>query len=123
MGRADLMQDPEREQLAKVLCHSCVGMYACREWAVRNDVDGVCGGLTPAERDEWRRCAGIQPRRIPTHLPVQVLVEDDRRRHGTNPEILAGVAQLSRSRSAAEVADLIGVSQRQVVRFLAQVSA
>ncbi len=117
-GRGDLMQDPTQEQTAKYLCHGCPTMYACREWAVRVDVDGVAGGLTPAEREEWRKVTGtvLPPPR--GFVDVTVLAADGRRHHGHSLELIEGIAALSCSRTAGEVAELVGLSTRSVERIL-----
>lgn len=39
---------------ARAVCIGCPVLVQCRQWALRHDVAGMCGGLTEAEREAWR---------------------------------------------------------------------
>lgn len=81
-GRADVMDPPAKQVAAardlgtehllwadaKAVCRTCPVLVQCRSWVitlpVRQDVTGVCGGLTEAERATERRRLGqlgVQP--------------------------------------------------------------
>lgn len=41
---------------ARLVCRSCVSLYACREYAIaRPELSGIWGGMTEKERRETRR--------------------------------------------------------------------
>jgi hypothetical protein len=120
-GQGDLMQDPDRQDVARYVCFTCPRMYACREWAFRTDVDGVCGGTTPDEREQWRRYAHLPLPRTDTHLPLKVLAAETVRvgRRVRNPELLDAITRLSRDLTGSEIAERLGITERTVVRYRA----
>ena len=53
----DLRTGHERDELtarALLTCARCPVLVKCREWAIRHEVHGVWGGLTPAQRSRRR---------------------------------------------------------------------
>jgi hypothetical protein len=90
-------ETPEAEWNCKALCFRCPVLYRCREWAVRTDVHGVAGALNPEQREEWRRYTGMT-------LATDTAPERDLRPH----------------RTAAQIADQLGVCVRTVVRYRAR---
>lgn len=40
--------------LAKNICNKCEHINQCADWGVKNEVHGVWGGMTPAERKKLR---------------------------------------------------------------------
>lgn len=113
------MQDPDQQEIARYVCFGCPRMYACREWAFRTDVDGVCGGTTPAEREQWRRYAHQPLPHVDLHLPLEVIAHDTARqgRRTRNPELLDAITRLSRVLSGSEIAQRLGITERTVVRY------
>jgi predicted RecB family nuclease len=47
-------------RLAKNICMSCQFRVECAEWGIQNEVFGMWGGLTPRERQKFRRVRGIK---------------------------------------------------------------
>ena len=45
---------PERIHQARTHCNTCPVTLDCAAWALRTDVAGMCGSLTPHERDLYR---------------------------------------------------------------------
>jgi hypothetical protein len=61
------------------MCATCPVLRACRDWALRNAVYGVAGGMTPSARARWRATHGI-PEPVVTvgdFLPAWVVASDD----------------------------------------------
>ena len=61
------------------ICATCPVLRACRDWALRNAVYGVAGGMTPAARARWRATHGI-PEPVVTiadFLPEWVVASDE----------------------------------------------
>jgi hypothetical protein len=61
------------------MCATCPVLRACRDWALRNAVYGVAGGMTPAARARWRASHGI-PEPVVTiadFLPAWVVASDE----------------------------------------------
>lgn len=124
-GRPELFDEPKAgdtvaEWNAKRLCYSCPLLYACREWAVRTDVAGICGGLTEAEREQWRRQRRISLRNPETFAPVDVLGREARSGRHVDPDLIAQVQHLLERMTAQEVAVRIGVTPRTVERYRAR---
>jgi hypothetical protein len=61
------------------MCATCPVLRACRDWALRNVVYGVAGGMTPSARARWRATHGI-PEPVVTiadFLPAWVVASDE----------------------------------------------
>lgn len=59
---------------ALALCETCAFLADCREWAISQDVYGVWGGTTEADRVEIRAQAAMdEPEPITTHLDGLVI--------------------------------------------------
>lgn len=55
----------DQEALAKAECHQCPVMAFCREWALTaGEVDGVSGGMTPAEKQATVRARRARRARV-----------------------------------------------------------
>ncbi|MGZ4597432.1 MAG: WhiB family transcriptional regulator, partial [Actinomycetes bacterium] len=124
-GRSDLFDEPTpgdttAEWSAKRLCYSCPQLYACREWAVRTDVAGICGGLTEAERVQWRAQRGIVLGSPDRFVATDVLGREARSGRHVDPELVAQVQHLLQRMTAQEVATRIGVTPRTVERYRAR---
>lgn len=71
--------DLQRTGQALRMCATCPVLRACRDWALRNAVYGVAGGMTPAARSRWRASHGI-PEPVVTiadFLPAWVVASDE----------------------------------------------
>jgi len=71
--------DLQRTGQALRMCATCPVLRACRDWALRNAVYGVAGGMTPASRARWRATHGI-PEPVVTiadFLPAWVVANEE----------------------------------------------
>ena len=71
--------DLQRTGQAMRICATCPVLRACRDWALRNAVYGVAGGMTPSARVRWRAHHGI-PEPVVTiadFLPAWVVASDE----------------------------------------------
>lgn len=117
---ADLMQDPDQADVARYVCFPCPRLYACRSWALRTDVAGVCGGLTEAERDAWRHYARVTLPPASSLMPADVLAAEVSPGKTADPQLVAAVARLSDRYTASEIATRLGVTTRTVTRHRAR---
>lgn len=51
----DIFYEDGNEETAKAFCHQCPVINTCREWAIRNEEEGVWGGTSQADRRAVRR--------------------------------------------------------------------
>jgi hypothetical protein len=120
---ADVYVDPELffatgpkadDQAAKAICRSCPVREQCLEWALDALPDGVAGGCTEDERRALRRTRGTPPAPGSSRpLPVAPTRKDI---------TAAGRAYLQDGVPAAEVQHRLGVSERTVQRWAAQLA-
>lgn len=79
IDRPAAFDDLRRMGEARRKCARCPVLRECRDWALRNAVYGVAGGMTPAARAEWRRTHRI-PEPVVTiadFLPSWVVERDE----------------------------------------------
>ncbi len=82
------------------ICNRCPIRRACLDWAVTNDEQGIWGGTTDRQRAAIRRR---------TRTNVRTLPQTGRRRHQVG-------LWTGRGYTAQQIADLLGISARTVVR-------
>lgn len=119
-GRGTLFADPKRTADALAVCASCPVLNECYEWALRNAVDGVAGGMTSAARTAWRKANKIAEPivSIDDFLPPEVAAADSGSWLTRNDAVLKAVAEWTRSGdSARAIGARLGVSRRAVVRY------
>jgi WhiB family redox-sensing transcriptional regulator len=51
-----------RVEQARDICRSCPSTTTCCDWAIANNVDGIWGGTTTAERNATRRAIRVWAR-------------------------------------------------------------
>lgn len=94
---ADRSNAAKAFKIAKKICAGCPELAPCREFAMNNKCEGVWGGLTERERQAQR-----QGKKVP------------------NPELinkrLSELELLRSKRTAFEVAQLLGCTERTVYR-------
>jgi hypothetical protein len=79
IGRPEPFDDLRRTGEALRMCATCPVLRHCRDWALRNAVYGVAGGMQPAARARWRRTHRI-PEPVVTiadFLPQWVVERDE----------------------------------------------
>jgi hypothetical protein len=103
------------DEAAKAICRACPVQRQCLEWALDALPDGVAGGFTEDERRATRRTQRPAPL-LPVAAPLPVAP--------TRNEIAAaGRAYLQEGMPAAEVQHRLGVSERTVQRWAAQIAS
>ena len=45
---------------AKTICMSCQFRIECADWGIKNELFGMWGGLTPKERQRFRKINGLK---------------------------------------------------------------
>ncbi len=98
--------DSAAARAVRQVCRSCVFVDECREFAIANHEYGVWGATTETERATIRRQRGL-----PT-------TGDARPRVSTLTVRREQMAALLRTKTAGEVAAIVGVSRRTVERFV-----
>lgn len=89
------------------ICQGCPVFAECHAWAIEHETEGIWAATTPAGRRRLRKSMG---------LPDLSKTVDAR-----SPDVVVGlvpdVAELTDDgRSAAEIASILGITQRTVVR-------
>lgn len=116
-GNALLFDDETRVDEARAICkRACAELIECRFWALRNDVAGVCGGFTEAERVSWRETFGVT---LPT--PVMLVPVDRQRaapREVTAERRVAARTMSERGFSQRQIASALGVTQQCIWALL-----
>jgi hypothetical protein len=103
------------------VCLSCRELFACRWWAYNTDVAGVAGGVTEAQREQWRAVWNVTP----ATPPVAAFL-DDRTAAAelvgpgipASQHVLDVVASRTRAgQSAEQIAEALGITTRTVGRY------
>jgi DNA-binding NarL/FixJ family response regulator len=122
IGRPEAFDDLRRTGEALRKCATCPVLRDCREWALRNAVYGVAGGMTPSARAQWRRAHRV-PEPVITladFLPLDIAVADQGRGLGRSDVIMRAITQrAAEGQTAREIADELGVTTRTIERLMA----
>jgi len=119
-GRSAIFGDDSRSEEAVALCAACPVLRQCRRWALRNAVDGVAGGMTPAERTAWRSEHGESEPVVSVEdmLSMEVVSADRTWGRGRSDVILNAVARWTDDgHTAREIGLRLGVTRRTVNRL------
>jgi len=122
IGRPEAFDDLRRTGEALRKCATCPVLRDCRDWALRNAVYGVAGGMTPSARAQWRRAHRV-PEPVVTladFLPLDIAVADQGRGLGRSDVIMRAIAQRAADgQTARDIAAELGVTTRTIERLMA----
>lgn len=62
----------EQENKLKILCSECPFLSECRDYAIHHEIHGFWGGMTSADRKNFRRKFNIIPELIELRIPHSV---------------------------------------------------
>lgn len=120
IGQPSLFEDPKRTAEALAICATCPVLNECYEWALRNAVDGVAGGMTSEARTAWRKANKIAEPVVSADafLPGEVAAADrTTSRMRCDAVLLAVAAWTENGESARAIGRRLGVTSRSVVRY------
>lgn len=120
IGQPSLFEDPKRTTEALAVCATCPVLNECYEWALRNAVDGVAGGMTSEARTAWRKATKIAEPVVSADafLPGEVAAADRTTSRTRCNAILTAVARWTEEgESARKIGERLGVTSRSVVRY------
>lgn len=86
------------------ICRTCPVFNGCHAWAVANELDGIWAATSPTNRERLRRAMGIAAPSVVVDLAIPAELE---------PTVESLTAD---GRSVAEIASILGIHQRTVVR-------
>lgn len=119
-GQPSLFEDPKRTAEALAVCATCPVLNDCYEWALRNAVDGVAGGVTSEARTVWRKANKIAEPVVSADafLPGEVAAADCTTSRMRCDAVLMSVAEWTENgESARAIGRRLGVTSRSVVRY------
>ena len=119
-GEPSLFEDPKRIREALAVCATCPVLQECYEWALRNAVDGVAGGMTSEARTAWRKANKIAEPVVSADafLPGEVAAADRMTARTRSDAVLMSVAEWTENgESARAIGERLGVTSRSVVRY------
>ena len=119
-GQSALFDDPKRIAEALAVCATCPVLNYCYEWALRNAVDGVAGGMTSEARTAWRKANNIAEPVVSADafLPGEIADADRTTARTRCDALLVAVAEWTENgESAREIGHRLGVTSRSVVRY------
>jgi hypothetical protein len=120
VGQPSLFGDPKRTAEALAVCATCPVLKDCFEWALRNAVDGVAGGMTSEARTAWRKANKLAEPVVSADafLPGEVAAEDRTTARTRSDAVLMSVAEWTENgESARAIGRRLGVTSRSVVRY------
>lgn len=118
--QAAVFADPKRTREALAICATCPVLKECYEWALRNAVDGVAGGMTPEARTVWRKANKVAEPVVSADdfLPGEVAAADRTTSRMRCDAVLVAVAEWTEDgESARQIGERLGVTSRSVVRY------
>jgi DNA-binding NarL/FixJ family response regulator len=119
-GQPSLFEDPKRTAEALAVCATCPVLNECHEWALRNAVDGVAGGMTPEARTAWRKANKLAEPVVSADafLPGEVAAADRTTSRTRSNAVLTAIARWTEDGdSARQIGERLGVTSRSVVRY------
>jgi len=99
--------DPADVARVRPICQACPVFTACHAWAVEHESEGIWAATSPKDRRRLRKAMGLP----------NLLSTVDAMAHDVHVGLVPDVAELTADgRSAAEIASILGIDKRTVVR-------